>query len=208
MTFSNYNFEFTSFDCSENTRIRNRPAIRIDKSMKRFYITKYTLKLMGFPESIEVGIDRENHAVIIVASKNGMYPISYKKKQTTIIYSKKLCEDIVSSLQVEKEYSTPIIGRFYKSKNAVVFSAKTDQVVEPTINQNTDGMYSYEELLPILRINNKHDLYAIVSAAKIKNVRIDGKSYFDNSALDKLKAIIGATEQSQPNQPVKNLMKL
>jgi len=126
MNLNDYNFDFTSYGISNSPRIRNHVAIRIDKNKKRFYITKFALKSMGFPENVHVGIDKTNSALIIVSAKRGSYRVVTTGKQTSKIYSAFLCDNIIKIFDLGDDYSKPIVGKYYKGKNAIVFTLEND----------------------------------------------------------------------------------
>lgn len=103
----------------------NELGVRISAKYNRIYVHRTTLKAIGSPEFVSLGIHPKSKKLVVLAAKEcdkEAMRVRYTEDNMFCIYSKVLLEGICTvTLQIGAQDSCLLHGRLLKGQNAAAF---------------------------------------------------------------------------------------
>lgn len=111
----------------------NELGVRISAKYNRIYVHRTTLKAIGSPEFVSLGIHPKSKKLVVLAAKEcdkEAMRVRYTEDNMFCIYSKVLLEGICTvTPQIGAQNSCLLHGRLLKEQNAVAFDMNDIEII-------------------------------------------------------------------------------
>lgn len=111
----------------------NELGVRISAKYNRIYVHRTTLKAIGSPEFVSLGIHPKSKKLVVLAAKEcdkEAMRVRYTEDNMFCIYSKVLLEGICTvTPQIGAQDSCLLHGRLLKEQNAAAFNMNDIEII-------------------------------------------------------------------------------